>query len=246
MGALAVPLLLAGGSAAASAYNTRRTEKKQDRALADKIRNQGRKQQEADAKVNATLDGMKGSNPAGDRAAALSEYVAQVQANKGNMNALGAQGGRTSDAYAQAASDAALGVASETADTAGLMATQDGATRMRVREGSDQARLGTDLGLVRREADGLAYLDDMRINSIRRNPWLDAASAVMGAMAGGMGGAGAGAASGATATSLGMGATGGIGAGLAGGSRYAPKRAAPITAANPFGKVPFGGYGGPL
>jgi hypothetical protein len=233
MGVMAVPMLFAAAAAGVSAYNTNRTEKKKDRALAEKIRTQGKKQQEADAKVNAALDGMAGSNPARDRASALSEYVAQVRANQGNVNTLGAQTGRVSDAYAQAANDAALGVNTEVADTAGLMATQDGATRQRQREGRDQARLGTDIGLVRREADGLAYLDDMRIAGIRRNPWLDAASAVLGAMGGGMGaGAGAGAAGSMAGASSGLGSVAGIGAGLAGGSRYAPKAGV----ADPFAK----------
>lgn len=238
---VAIPLALALGSAGVSAYNTRRTEKKKDRATAEKIRTQGRKQQEADARVNATLDKMAGSNPAGDRQAALSEYVAQVQANRGTAGAIGAQGGRVSGAYADAAADAALGVNAATAEQAGLMATQDGATRMRQREGSEQAGLGTDIGMIRREADGLAYLDDMRINSIRRNPWLDAASAVLGGMssAGVGAGIGAGAKSAAAAKAAGMGGTAGIGAGLAGGSRYAPMRVAPV---NPFAR--YGGGGG--
>lgn len=238
MGVMAVPLMMAAASAATSAYNTRRTAKKQDRALAEKIRTQGRKQQEADARVNATLDGMKGSNPAAERAAALSEYVAQVRANNGGQSGLGTQAGRTSDAFTEAAADAALGVTQATDRLAGQMATQDGATRQRQREGREQVGLGTDIGMIRREADGLAYLDDMRINAIRRNPWLDAASAVMGAMAGGMG-AGAGAGGGMAGAANGLGNLAGIGAGLAGGSRYMPRPPVPISAANPFG-----GYGG--
>jgi len=233
MGTMAVPLMLAAASAGASAYNTRRTERRQDRALADKIRTQGRKQQEADARVNAALDTMARSNPAADRAAALSEYVAQLQANRGNLSALGGQAGRVSDAYTEAASDAALGVAADTNARAGLMATQDGSGRMREREGRGQSRLGTDIGLIRREAEGLAALDEMRIRNIRRNPWLDAAATVLGAMAGSGVGAKT-AASGMAGAKHGIGNVSGIGTGLAGGTRYAPERRA---------VDPFAGYG---
>jgi len=237
MGVGAVPLLLAGASTAASAINTRRTERRQDRALADKIRNQGRKQREADARVNAEIDSMAGSSGRADRSAALSEYVAQVAANRNNMNALGEQRGNVSDAYAQAARDASLGAAAETDARAGLMAVQDGAGRMRDREARNQVRLGGDLGLIRREADGQAYLDDMRVRSIRRNPWLDAAAAVLGGMAASGIGAGTGAASGRVATALGMGSPAGIGAGLAGGTRYAP----PPAVFDPFARYGRGG-----
>lgn len=225
MGALAIPLMLAGGSAAASAINTRRTAKKQDRAAAEKIRNQGRKQQEADARVNATLDGLKASNPQAERAGALAEYVAQLRANNGGQSGLGTQVGRTSDAFADAAADAALGVSETTGRLAGQMATQDGATRQRQREGRDQVALGADIGMIRREADGQAFLDDMRINSIRRNPWLDFASAALGSLAGaGAASAAAGGKSGAltgmAGAANGLGSLGGIGAGLGGGTRY--------------------------
>ena len=221
---MGIELALLAAAAGASAYNTQRTARRQDRALANKIRTQGRKQQEADAKVNAELDTMRQSNPAQDRAATLAEYVNQVRANAGQMTALGRQAGNVSDAYAQAANDAALGVASETDARAGLMAVQDGVGRQRDREGRSMVGLGTELGLIRREADGLAYLDDLRISGIRRNPWLDAASQVLGGMAGSMGGkagmdptmAGAGS---------GLGNVSGIGAGLAGGTRYAPRPA---------------------
>lgn len=214
MGAMAVPMLLSGASAAANVANTRRTERRQDRALADKTRRQGQKQREADARVNATLDTMARSRPHSDRAAALSEYVAQVAANRGNMAGAAGQAGRTSDAFADAASDAALGVAAETSERAGQMSIQDGAGRQREREGRDQVRLGGDIGLIRREADGLAYLDDMRIRNIRRNPWLDAAASVLGGMA----------ASGVGVKS----APGGSGMAGAAGWGGAPRSAAPV------------------
>jgi hypothetical protein len=235
---MGIELALMAAAAAASAYNTQRTAKKQDRALANKIRTQSRKQQEADSRVNAELDQMGRSSPAQDRAAALAEYVNQVRANAGRGTALGSQLGNVSNAYAKAADDAAMGVASDTSELAGLMATQDGVTRQRDREGRAMANLGTDLGLVRREADGLAYLDDLRINGIRRNPWIDAASQALSGLAGGMGaGAGraAGSASASAATRAGLGNVAGIGAGLAGGTRYGPQ------VNDPFARYGLGG-----
>lgn len=227
MGALAVPLMFAAAAAGTSIYNTRQTEKRQDRALAEKIRQQSKKQQEADARIAETLTGLQGSNPAVERAQALADYVAQVRANAAGMGALGQQGGAVSDAYARAAEDAAMGVSDYIGGQAELMARQDAAGRQREREGRTVAGLGTNLGLIEREARGQAMLDDMRVNSIRRNPWLDAASAVLGAMAGGMGAGAAAPAGGAAGSGLasGLGSTAGIGAGLAGGTRYAQRPA---------------------
>ncbi|WP_287278531.1 hypothetical protein, partial [Ralstonia sp.] len=200
MGQLAIPLVMAAASAATSAVNTRRTERRQDRLMADGIREQARKQRQVDARINSELDGLTKSSAARDRADALSEYVAQIAGNRGNIAALGNQAGRVSDAYADAASDAALGVADETEARAGLMAIQDGSGRQRQGEGRAQTRLGGDIGLLSGEAGGLDRLNRMRVAGVRRNPWLDFASAALGALAGaGAGGAAAGAGSGAAA-----------------------------------------------
>ena len=45
-------------------------------------------------------------------------------------------------------------------------------------------KAATDLSLIGREADGQAYLDKLKYDRIRRNPWLDALSEVGMAYAG--------------------------------------------------------------
>lgn len=201
----AVPIGMAVAGAGAGAINTRRTARRQDRALADSIRNQRASQRQMDASIAQQLTDMQGSRQAGDRAAALSEYLAQLQAAAGGMAAPGVQVGRTSDDFQDAVQAAALGAAEAVNTRAGQMATQDATERMRTREASSQRRLAEELGLFEREARGQARLDQMRIEGIRRNPWLDAASGVLSGLASAGVGAGSGLPSGSMARAAGWG-----------------------------------------
>lgn len=183
MGAFAVPLALAGGSAAASGINTRNTARRQDRALATRIRNQAQHQQQADARIADTLGMLAASNPQADRANALEQYVSILRANRGGFDDLGGPGGRVPRAFVEASTQAMADAHAGNMLRADQLAVQEAAGRMRDREATAQMRLASDLGMLARAARGRAGLDDMRARSIQRNPWLDALSQAMGGMA---------------------------------------------------------------
>ena len=106
-----------------------------------------------------------------------------LRTNKGQI-----EGGLTpnigGDAFREDAASAAGRVQAGAADSAGLLSRIDAPGLQRQGEAFSYGRLGTDLGLINREAKGQAFMDDLRLKAIRRNPWLDAASSLMGGAAG--------------------------------------------------------------
>lgn len=181
--AIWVPLLMSAASAGVSAYNTNKTAKRQDAALADSVRNQAGKQREADAKVNAEVARLKESRSATDETQRAGDYARQLIRNRAAMmNGLNPTvGGAAVQSDSAQAAQAAQSLADQ---TAGLMAMQDSAGMQRQREGFDFGRLGTDLGLIGRESSGQQYIDQMRMRAIQRNPWLDIGSGILGGAAG--------------------------------------------------------------
>ena len=79
--ALGITLL----GAAASAYNTQQTAKKQDRALAAQITQQGKKQQQASAKIAEALAAQAQSDPADEQAQQMESYLTTLR--QGQQNA---------------------------------------------------------------------------------------------------------------------------------------------------------------
>ena len=192
----ALALGLAAASVGAQYYNTERTARRQDNALATSIANQGRKQQVADTAVNEEVRKLESSTAADERAGRLAEYMDIVAKKRGNAEA-GLTPGLGSERFqsgAAAATKATQGYAGKMAD---LMARIDAPGLQRQGEGFGYGKLATDLGLIGREASGQAFLDQLRLSRIKRDPWLDAASA-------GLSGAGGAMASGSNATGSGI------------------------------------------
>ncbi|MCW0413476.1 hypothetical protein NG831_06565 [Xanthomonas sacchari] len=196
-----VPLALAAVGAGTSYYNTQQTAKRQDNALADQIRQQNARQAEADAQVNNLVQKRATSDASTERAQTLGAYLDQVRAATGAATSGLGQVGKVSDAYQQAANDAALGVADYGQKSAQLMSRIDAPTQQRQREALQNAQFQTDLGLIKRNAAGDDYLAKLRLQRIRENPWLSAASqlatsaAASSAASGGFGSAGSSAGS---------------------------------------------------
>lgn len=218
-------LLLAGLAAAGSAglgyVNTRNTARKQDNELAASIRQQGVNQRKADAKVNEQVDKLEGSRSADEKAKRMAEYFTTLTRGRKNIEAGlgGAEGGQ---AFQAAAEGARGDVGDYAGESAGLMAGIDAAGLQRMGEGFDFGRLGTDIDLVRRQSAGDQFLSDLRLRGIRRNPWMDAGSALLSGLSGSMaGGGGAGGLASGGYTSNGALLSGilqGSGAGLYGGA----------------------------
>lgn len=188
MGAAAIPIIAAVVGAGAQMYNTNQVNKRQDQALAASINDQNKRQRDADARVNLTLDRQQGSNSAGDQASAMSQYLAQLRRTQGQATAGLDQVGAVSDRYAQGASEAGRGIQDYSSGIADIFSRIDAPNMQRQREGIEFGRLGGDLGTIGYLSDSDRYLGDLRMRAIRRNPWIDA----LGSAASSYGGSGYG------------------------------------------------------
>ncbi|HDX0958565.1 TPA: hypothetical protein RNT23_002105 [Stenotrophomonas maltophilia] len=163
-------------------YNeTRRTNRRQDQEAAASIRRQGQLQQQADRVVSDEVGKLAASDSNDERAQRLDQYMqvlrrGQRQANSGLE---GPVGGASFQADAGAARDAADAAA---ATTAGLQARIDAPGLQRQGEAFNYGRLATDLGLIGRESAGQSFVDQLRMQRIRRRPEVDLlAGAISGA-----------------------------------------------------------------
>lgn len=185
-----VPLLLTGLSAGASAYNTNKTAKREDRALADSIRNQSAKQKQADARTLQEVSTLENSSSRDEETKRMDQYATQLRRNRGNMQGATLNTGVGGDAFTADAAQAMSGVDGYAGETADLMARADAPGMQRQGEGFGFGKLATDIGLMQRESRGQAYIDELRRRSIRRNPWLDMGAGLLGSAAGSFGGGG--------------------------------------------------------
>lgn len=182
----AVPYVIAAVAAAGTAYNTQRTARKQDRAAADSIRNQSRKQRQIDEKINQDVDELAKSDAASERADALASYATQLRTNRAAAgNGLRGPGG---SAFQQDAAVAESAVSDYGMQNASLLSRIDAPTLQRRGENNSFSLLGQDINLVAREAQGQQFIDNLRLRAIQRNPWIDAAAAAGNAYAGSAGG----------------------------------------------------------
>lgn len=187
-----VPLALSALGAGANHYNSRQVAKRQDNILADQIRQQGVRQQEADRAVSEAMRQRAAQGAEVERGQVGDQYLQQVRAAQGAaMQGLG-QAGAVSSAYQQAANDAAMGIGDYAGQTASLMSRIDAPTMQRQREGQQDTRLAFNLEDLGRRSRGDDYLAQLRLQNVKRNPWIDMASSLMGAAAGYTAGAGGG------------------------------------------------------
>lgn len=189
----ALALGLAAAGTGLNAYNTYRTGRDQDRQAAEGIRMQARRQQQADKEVASEIEKLENSNAAEKRAERLGQYMDQLARTRKS-----AEGGLTSlvggeDFQADLAE--ARGDVGQYGDvTAGMMAGFDAPGLQRESEGISQSRLASRLGLIGRQSEGDAWINELRMRAIRRNPWLDAGSSLLAGLASGLpvgGGSGA-------------------------------------------------------
>lgn len=185
MGVAAIPYALAAAAAAGQYVNTQNTARRQDGAAADAIRNQAMLQRKADTQVDSAVQKLQGSTSADANTQRLNDYMNTLRRNKAT-----ADNGLTptigSQTFQTDAATRATGANDFAAKTAGLMARMDAPGMQRQQEGFDYGNLATNIGLVGRESQGQNFLDQLRLNAIRRNAKIDLASGLMMAGAGGM------------------------------------------------------------
>jgi len=180
-----VALALAAASAGAQYVNTQNTARRQDQQAAQGILNQGRIQQEADAKVNASITDLEGSNSADERSKRLDDYMQTLRTNRAGIEG-GADPGYGSAAFQADSAQAGKDATQYSEGMAGLMARMDAPTMQRQGEAFGYGNLATEIGLIGRESAGQRFIDDLRLNSIRRSAGVDLAAGLMGAASSGM------------------------------------------------------------
>lgn len=205
MGQAAIPIILSLAGAGVGAYNTSRTAKKQDRALAEGIRKQGEIQRQANTRLNDSLAFFDKSGPEEIQSDLASTYQQQARLNQSRaLSGLTSEGDISDDAKAMAAQSG-----SSVMDYAGFLSDVfsriDAPTEQRRREGFERSDLGDSLSVFGRESRGEDYLARLKAAGITRNPWLDILGTGLSAASGGLaagkiGAAGSGLVAGSTLT----------------------------------------------
>lgn len=180
---------IAAAIAAASAVDQNQTMRRQDRDAASGIRQNMALQEQANQKIAQTIQQQAQSNPADAMASQNDKYLQQLQQQQQLAQQRLARGGLGSAWQAQA--DRAIGNEMGYANRlAGLMSAVDAPSLQRQQEGFHFGDLGTDIGLIGRDASGNATMAGNKARSRTANPWLREASQGASAWAGALGNAG--------------------------------------------------------
>lgn len=190
------PLLLAGlaalGGGLLDQYNGNKTLRKQNEQVRRGIEETRQKQRQASALLGQSVEQI--AQPRQDEESSLGEYMAGMrQAMPQNIW----RGG--GDDFDVLAGGAEKDVADYGNDMAGTFAALDAPGLQRQAERNTVLDTGTDFDRIRDQVQTQQYLRQLKINSIRPNPWLQLASsglrgfgqaAAAGGFSGGYGGAG--------------------------------------------------------
>lgn len=192
MGAeIIVPAILSTLATGATVYNNNRVAKQQDGIAAEGIRKQAENQRQTTARVNRTLEDIGNSRPDGARASVQQTYLDQVQRQMGQARqGLAIRG--LSEQYDEMAGAAANDASAYAGTVADLMSRIDAGALQRQAEGNRMSQLDMDMDVDRSRVQGDAFLTDMMMRGVRRNPYLDIAAGAMRGAAAGMGGSGKG------------------------------------------------------
>lgn len=178
-----IPLALSAVATGAQIYNQRQTAHRQDQALANQIRAQSAKQREADQQTAQLIAQQAKSTDADEKSTALGQFQQAIQRNQGNAQRPLAMQGDVSAAYKKAGSDAALGMGKYAGQIADLVSSIDAPFQQRQNDSYLTDRYKTNIGLIRRNNEGDNYLAQLRLRSIRPNPWISAGSSLLGGYA---------------------------------------------------------------
>lgn len=178
-------------AAAGTAYNTNRTAKKQDDQATAGIIQSASRQRQATEKVDQSVQDMESSRSGDEAGTRLESYLDALRRGKGATEA-GLTPAIGSDTFRADASTAAAGVDAQAQGTAGLLSRMDAPGMQRQGEAFGYGNLATEVGLIGKESQSDAWINQLRMNSIKRNPWIDAAATGLNAYAGASAGAGGG------------------------------------------------------
>ena len=192
MGQAAIPIVLALASTAATTYNTNQTAKKRDADVARGIRENSKKQEQADQKINQNLDEMEGSRSIDFRDELQASFLDTIAKKRLQAQAGLDTAGGTSSAYKDAAGGAKVASSAYGGKIANLLAGIDAAGNQRQSENSGKIDLGMDLNKFGRDAEQNSFLAQLRAARHRDNPWISMGAAGLSGAAAGYGGGGSG------------------------------------------------------
>lgn len=172
---------------AANQYNTQQTAKKQDRALAAQITQQGQKQQQASAKIAEALAAQAKSDSTDEQSQQMDSYL-RTLAQGQQAEGINSGPGGFSQAYREGTEQAGQALGEYGNTRAGLLSRVDAPRLQRQNEGILFDSLRNELSMIGREASGDDYLAQLRLRGITRDPWLDALSGVASGVGKGMAG----------------------------------------------------------
>lgn len=189
MGAVApaIPYIAAALGTAATIYNTNRTAKKQDAALAQGIAQKAATQRKADQKIAAAVEQLGVSSPAAERQQTMAAFQDALRGTE-QQAAAGQTLGGLSKAYDEATQAGSSRANQYVQGVAKALSAIDAAGLQRQREGFGTADLSTNLRILGREQEGQDFLSRLKAQSIRRNPWIDAFAGAAKAYGSGAGG----------------------------------------------------------
>lgn len=188
-----VPLVISALGAGASAYNTNQTAKRQDQVAAEGIRQQASRQKEADQKVAGEVDALKASNADAARKESTNDFLAQLRRTASVAQGGDGITGAANERFLTDTADANTGIKDYGQRAASILGRIAAPGRQRMAEGQSQARLASALSVIGRGSEGDAFLNNLRLRGVNRNPWIDAGASIAGGAAGGMADSGYGA-----------------------------------------------------
>ncbi len=197
-----VPWALTALSAGATVVDQQQQARRQDNILAQSLDRNNKRQAEADREVAEALRERAAADGQAEREELGGQYLQAVRAAQAKATAGLGQVGAVSNAYRDAANDAAMGVGDHSQKVANLMARIDAPTRRLQKEEVSDAKLRTRLGTIGRQVDGNDFLTRLKLQAVRPNLGLQAASALL---AGAARGAAAGGGAAGTASAGGFG-----------------------------------------
>lgn len=175
-------------AAAIGAYSTYSTAKKADKRAAAGIRNQRKIQDRSNSAIASTVAQLEKSRAAEAKTVAGKRYLDALGRAGVGGQVTGAQSGG-SQAYQNAMATAAANESSYATGLADLYAATDAPGDQRLGESFAIGDLATELGTAGSLSRGQAGLDQLRVNNVRPNPWLQLTQQALQGYAAGGGGA---------------------------------------------------------
>jgi hypothetical protein len=180
-----VPAIISAIGTGASVYQTKKVANDQDAAAAQGIRAQQGKQREIDQRMSGEIDQLEQSSPEDERTQAMDRFMTQLRATRGEAEGTTTPGVSRYGADTEASQ---AGIGNYGTKVADILSRISSASEQRRNEAIGMNRANSDSAGIAREANGSDFINQLRMGSIQRNPWVDAAGRLANGVAGGMAG----------------------------------------------------------